>query len=74
MVEEVNSARCCKKRSEDENWKSTGFGEKVLRNCEWLWGRGGGGPCVSRNKDAAQKSAGPHPPESERCSVVSDSL
>ena len=23
MVEEVNSARCCKKRSEDENWKST---------------------------------------------------
>ena len=27
MVEVVNSARCCKERSGDENWKSTAFGE-----------------------------------------------
>lgn len=27
MVEAENSARCCKERREDENWKSTGSGE-----------------------------------------------
>ena len=59
MVEEVNSVRCCKKRSEDENWKSTGFGEKVLRNCEWLWGRGGAVPVSVETKMLHRKVLAP---------------